>query len=803
MKRKKWTIATIIILILLITVSCVLWIFASVLIRNEKAEGTKQLQTKIDIYTNQLSKVLSTPLWNFDNLMIEEIIKNYMNDKELYTITLKESDNNKYIIIISRDNKWNIITARSIPLHGYDIIKQQSTIIYNNKIIGEVSVYLTTKFSNNKIRNRAIYIILISLLLETILIVTLYFTFWIIIIKPVKIINQFSKSVIENEHQALSIKFPKILGEISNLYATINQMVDILYQRHVNYQIIAQKFKILFEKSPISILLEDVSEIITHFKKLKENNISNLDVYMERNSEEFYMLLSKIQIIEVNQAACVLFEVPGENEITDCKSPLLTEILMPFYKESLQILWDGLNSYRGEFEIKTLNGRFKYVIAKWNLIETSQQKNFLLVSITDITERKNIELILIENERELKFKNEEYFTLNEELSESNERILKINEELVKAKEKAEESDKLKGAFLDNLSHEIRTPLNAIIGFSDLLQEKSNMDSKTNNYISIIQLSSQQLLAIVSDVLTISRIQTGQETMCVNPVTVASIFDNLFELYKEAAYKKSLKFNYNKDTNKSEIQILTDESKVTSIIGAFLSNAIKFTQTGQIELGYEVKERFIIIYVKDTGIGISKGDIPYIFDRFRQANKDISVNYGGTGLGLSIAKAYSEMLGGNISVTSRISKGTTFTFTMPYVAFETEETAVNNGAKNLEHKKTILIAEDEFYNYQLIESMLEEQNMQLIKASNGSEALEICRNNDSIDLVLMDIKMPIMDGVSAFKEIRKFRKNLPVIAQTAYDVEQENLHLIQNGFNDFLTKPIKKKKLLETIFRYTK
>jgi PAS domain S-box-containing protein len=380
-------------------------------------------------------------------------------------------------------------------------------------------------------------------------------------------------------------------------------------------------------------------------------------------------------------------------------------------------------------------------------------------------------------------------------------LQKITEQtLTNALQRAENSDRLKDAFLHNLSHEIRTPLNAIVGFSELLKDNEiSLPETVRDYASIIQKSSNQLLSIVTDVLTMASIQTGHETVVNTKVNLDSLTGLIFASFNPTAEHKKLNFVIKRNNSDVPEFFMSDQTKVTQIISNLLENAFKFTSEGQIELSCDCVDGFLKFYVKDTGIGIPLAAQKYIFERFRQADNDIHVKYGGTGLGLSICKSYAEMLGGSLSLISYPGVGSEFCLSIPYVqppdTVKDEKTDKSMKSPNL----TILVAEDEIYNFELIEAFLRITEINLLYATNGYEALKLCENNKFIDLVLMDIKMPIMDGITALKEIRKVRRDLPILAVTAYALENEKEKFLDLGFNDYISKPIKKEILIESIF----
>ncbi len=417
----------------------------------------------------------------------------------------------------------------------------------------------------------------------------------------------------------------------------------------------------------------------------------------------------------------------------------------------------------------------------------------------DITIRKQIEFELKESERNLIKQNTEYHTLNdeylalnEELTESFNHIQKMNSELITAKNKAEESDNLKSAFLANMSHEIRTPLNAILGFSGLLRDVSDSRDKTDEYVEIIESSGQQLLNIIDDILEISKIEAGQINISPETININKVMRELYQLYSKQAELKDLKLLL-LDDYRNEFYTLTDENRLKQVMCNLLNNAIKFTSAGKIQFGYEIEEDDIRFYVIDTGIGLSEEDRSIIFKPFRQVETGSARSYGGNGLGLSISKALVERLGGSLSVESEPMKGSSFSFTIPYIRCATPspigETSDEEVKNNHWDHFTILVAEDEMFNYSYIEEILNHTNVQILHAWDGKEAVEFVRRHPEISLVLMDIKMPEMDGYTAARLIKKMRPRLPVIAQTAYAMSENRENDSQAGFDHYISKPV--------------
>ena len=377
------------------------------------------------------------------------------------------------------------------------------------------------------------------------------------------------------------------------------------------------------------------------------------------------------------------------------------------------------------------------------------------------------------------------------------------EKLKLSKEKAEESDKLKTAFIHNISHEIRTPMNAIVGFSALLTEPGLDEVSVLSYIDTITQSSNQLLAIINDIIEISNIEAGILKCSKNEIKINLVFQRLFDQFYPKAAEKGIAFRKETPLPDNEAIIQTDNTKFIQILTNLLGNAFKFTAKGRIEFGYILNDRFINFYVSDTGIGIPEDQFQRVFDRFYQVEHIMARHFEGTGLGLSISKAFVELMGGKIWVDSELGKGSVFYFTLPYSKSETivpealtivQETSFNK-------KASILVAEDDENNFYLIMKFLTFPNITLIRAKNGLEAVKCCESGQPVDLVLMDLKMPEMDGYEATKKIKGINPDLPVIAQSAYVTDKEKAY--NSGCVDIIIKPFRKKDLSEIVKKYLK
>ena len=378
-------------------------------------------------------------------------------------------------------------------------------------------------------------------------------------------------------------------------------------------------------------------------------------------------------------------------------------------------------------------------------------------------------------------------------------------ELVKAKLKAEEGDRLKSSFLANLSHEIRTPMNAIIGFTDLLINTKLKKEEKLEYLKVIDKSGRNLVFIIDDLIEMSKIESNQITPNFTTVNLESCMNELYETINITIPKsKNIDFKVIQNIDYECHNIVTDEIKLKQVIVNLVNNAIKFTHEGFVSFGYEIDEENaqIIFNIEDTGLGIDEKNHKYIFDRFKRIESDMSVQAGGLGLGLAISKAYVEMMGGTITLESKVEEGSLFSFSIPLVYGKLksikEKPLVVPKLSNLKEEGVILVAEDDNINFLLLKKIMQNKNYNIIRAVNGEEAVAICANNSNIDLVLMDIKMPIMNGFEALVKIKEIRSDLVVIAQTAYASNEDKERIYSAGFYEYLTKPINREKLFEML-----
>ncbi len=613
----------------------------------------------------------------------------------------------------------------------------------------------------------------------------------------------------------IEILHPDDIEKMSNIWSEIIQNPNKIYKakyRHkhktqewIYLEAIGQNLLNNPEVEAVLLNVRDISENIKFRNEIIENErklhtlMSNLPgmAYRCKNDKNWTMEFVSDGSFELT--GYTFFELENNNLLA------FNDIILPEYQDKLWKKWQIILAenkvFRDEYQIITKDNQIKWVWEQGVGVYSENGEVIALEGIIlDITENKKILQKLIERETLLKHQNEEYIALNEELRHT-------NHNLITAKEKVYESEKLKTSFLQNMSHEIRTPLNAICGFADMLNDNDLDDEKRKSLVNIIINSSNQLLSIMNDILIISTIETKQQNINIKEININSLLIELMSIYTPKTKSQNISLFIKQQLNDEYAIIKNDIIKLRQVLTNLLNNAVKFTKKGIIEFGYLLdvidNKHYIKFYVKDTGIGIKPELHHKIFERFRQAETSISDNYGGTGLGLAISKAYVEILGGKIWLESELNTGSTFYFTLPYNPDNIDIKSVfqNNFEDINVSKPTILVAEDDEFNFLYIEQLLKKVDCFLIHAKNGKEAVDLCNNNFNISLIIMDLKMPIMNGYEATQIIKTKYPNIPIVAHTAYALSDDIDRASQYGFDDYIVKPVNNKDLYKVVDRY--
>ncbi|WP_372744898.1 response regulator [Lutibacter sp.] len=606
--------------------------------------------------------------------------------------------------------------------------------------------------------------------------------------------NQLEESILipfvaKNSEEWLTVK---------NYFINKVQEKDIIFEElNINsnnyyaYKLNSYGYLILGRKKSLDIILRnELKPIINHLGK---NLQLAFEISQRKKAEELLQISEKnLRTLSKSTAASILifydknviYSNPAASKLTGYSNEEFQQLkvrdlvhpkFIDFIIENNPFNPNYLNK-KNEFEIAILkkNKKEKWIDAKigkieWNGLECG------IISAFEITKRK-----------------------------------KVEKQLIKAKENAENSERLKSAFLANMSHEIRTPMNGILGFTELLKTPNLPQEKQQKFIEIIEKSGDRLLNLINNIVDISKIESNLMKTLLVDVNINEQLDYLFTFFNPEASAKGIKLSYSKGLEDAAAVIRTDREKLYAVLLNLIKNAIKYTKSGTIDFGYNLQQQdqdyYIEFFIKDTGIGVPKNRQKAIFERFIQADIEDTNALQGAGLGLSISKAYVKMLGGKIWIHSAINKGSSFYFTLPYISFNKNESLLATPSNTEIQEKLnikILIVEDDETSKTLITTFLKPITNTILTATNGIDAVEICKNNNDIDLILMDIKMPLLNGFKATEQIRTFNKKVIIIAQTAYSLEGDKEKALKFGCNNYISKPINKNELFELINFYFK
>lgn len=389
-------------------------------------------------------------------------------------------------------------------------------------------------------------------------------------------------------------------------------------------------------------------------------------------------------------------------------------------------------------------------------------------------------------------------------------IMLVMKNYEEEKKKADESNRLKSFFLANISHEIRTPMNSILGFSELLHDSALPDEEKLHYIRIIHKSGHHLMGLIDDIIDLSRIEAGEIVMHPKPFPIDALMGDLYDIFTMQLKTGVVRLVMELPAGVRPGSIVADEMRLRQVLMNLIGNAVKFTESGSIWFGYRIAgpDR-LLFHVADTGIGIAPEHLKDIFLQFRQADDSYTRKYGGAGLGLSISQKLVNLMGGEIRVESEPGRGTIFTFDIPYQpATESagprpgqERSGEESGSRDRWKGKTVLVVEDDDDSYRFLERVMARYGINVMRSSNGLDAVETCRNDAAIDCVLMDIQLPFISGTEAAKKIREIRKDLPIIAQSGNVYDADRAACLEAGCNEFIAKPILPDALLAVLDRF--
>jgi len=497
--------------------------------------------------------------------------------------------------------------------------------------------------------------------------------------------------------------------------------------------------------------------------------------------------------LSLNQSNTILTQLPVSVLITDTAFNIeycnpATRLITAYSEDELEgkridflIDADFYDSYSSEIKQQLSEGRV------WNgeylLHREDDSKIWISASISPVFDQKG----QLTN----------YTIVQQDISQQK----KLLEELTIAKEKAESGDRLKTAFMNNISHEIRTPLNSILGFSELLfDEQSFQLEDRDRYLKMVQQSSQRLINTITAYMDISLISCGNYQLHQRNFSLNPIFQMLRDRFAESHPNDFVQLELS--IPEEDIEVYGDTECVEKVMSHLIDNAIKFTPSGKVSFGYKLVPEGIKLFVEDTGIGIDPRMQQQIFEFFVQENQSNTRGHEGSGLGLAIVKGIVELSNGSIEIQSEKRKGTKIEVYLPS-DIQNNTVKTNLKSQSMQHNNqkspVILIAEDEDTNFFVLDLFIRKSlHMKTVRAANGLEAVELFKSNPDIILVLMDIKMPVLDGISATKKIKAVKPDIPVIAITAYALSGDEHKLRMAGCDDYVSKPVQKKELLRKI-----
>jgi PAS domain S-box-containing protein len=567
-------------------------------------------------------------------------------------------------------------------------------------------------------------------------------------------------------------------------------------------EILKQKDAMQSQAEEMAAQSEELQEKAEILRKINEE-LEKLSIVASETDNAIAIMDEKGQFLWINDGFTRLYGYsPDEyfSMYSNIFETVRSDEIIKLIRQSLETR----QSVLFETRVDTKAGKRLFIQSTITPITGPNGKIDKLVAIdSDITRLKEAEWEIIKKSEQITAQKEE---LEQHRNHLEQIVKKRTEELEIAKNKAEESDRLKSAFLANMSHEIRTPMNAIIGFSNLLVNPDIPGEQKDEFAHLIIQSGNSLLQLIEDIIDIAKIEAGQLKIVSGICNLALLLAELYEFFRQRiqiVYNKDIRLALQIPNSHKSLQIRTDQLRLKQVFTNLIENAIKFTNKGLIECGFHVLEEggqaIIRFYVKDSGIGMTEKEQQIIFERFTKIETDRTRLYRGAGLGLAISKNIVEMLGGELKVESEVNKGSEFYFGFP---LEESGLAENKplkpeGPVYQWNNKTILVAEDEDSNFRFIEVFLSPTGVKIVRAIDGKDVLEKFEKGN-FDLLLMDIKMPVMDGLEATREIRKKNQEIPVIALTAYAMQNDEQECLQAGCNAFISKPVDQVKMMETL-----
>ncbi|MCI0491358.1 MAG: response regulator [Planctomycetes bacterium] len=717
------------------------------------------LQSELELAGEQLAAGIALAVWNFDNDQIRKIMESKMKDRAVFGLEVRAGDT---IYALARGVDWEVDDAPAGGFADTDLLETRRDITLAGQSIGSISVYFTARFLEAQLAQAREVLVVAVLLLDLILILSIYWLIWRRVLRPLKLIEEYSVSVSSGHKQEAVALTQPLVGEFGQLRNSLNKMVELLETQLVEVKELHERVWKMVGGCPIglSIYCPSTGKIVYVNKKLTDvvgyrlEDVPDVDAWfrLAYPDEAYRREVIAVWIAKVERAIEQNKEVESQDYTVTCK--------------------DG--------SVKTVE------------IGGVSSGDYIMAVFNDVTDRKKAEEAVQAYQEHL-----------EELVELR------TQELVVARDQAEEASKAKSIFLANMSHELRTPLNSVIGFSRMMSTDIDLNPRQQRNLEIIHQSGKHLLTLINDILELSKIEAGKMETTIETLNLHRLLQEVADMLQPRADQAGISLVV--ETSGLPPAVKGDAAKLRQILLNLVANAIKFTRKGGVVLrakgildGNDVAVEF---QVTDTGIGIHPQDQQRIFEPFVQVES--AGERSGTGLGLSISRQYVQMMGGDIELQSVVGEGSTFRFTLKMPVGEAvsaiaagDEPRVTGVADRFAGRR-VLVADDNPEMRMLLRDLLESLGLQVLEAQNGAQAKEVIASAKP-QVVLLDWRMPVLDGIALTKQIRASGDppQPAIIMLTAHAFDEDRREAIAAGVDDFMSKPIDAEVLYAMIERHT-
>ena len=762
---------------IMLALTAVLSVFGYLDYRTESSKLRQELESSLENSLNRLSIALSAPLFTYHDSGVEDVILSEMENNILMGVCIHEPGNSPPKYAYTRSEEGNVIAVKELTAKP-EYLSDQRKIVHVTEYIGDVQVFVTPSFMHQHLQESLIFIIVQTLITDVILIAIVVFLFAFRFARPISMLTKASAEMaFGNLDYEIEMNREDELGILSRSFCNMRdsikqQMRELAQHRDDLENMVKERTAELTEAN------EKLGQEIVDRKKVEHDlSVSQERLMSALNATDTGLWDWDVKTGEAYFSPSyytMLGYEPDEFEASyeSWRNLLHPEDLGPIEKKLVDHL-KRVEPFEYEHRLKTKSGDYKWILSRGKSItkDTDGSPVRIVGTHTDITELKQYQ-----------------------------------EELTHAKTAAEEANQAKSQFLANMSHEIRTPMNAIIGFSDILSGEEMTDEHIR-YVNLVRDSAHNLLDLINDILDFSKIEAKQLEIETVECSLGRILGFIDSTMGQQAEKKSLEFEIVTCDGLPE-RICTDPARLRQCLINLTSNAIKFTEKGHVYVNVSLEDRdnqtHIRFGIEDTGIGIPEDNHEEIFTPFTQADGSHTRKYGGTGLGLTVTKQLAGLLGGELTLSSEVGRGSVFSLTIPANIDVTKQSRLDihathikpqsNAIEQTEFVCNVLVAEDSPTNMVLVKLLLEKMGLQVTGVEDGNQALQKVLTQE-FDLILMDMMMPNMNGYEAARAIKNEGITTPIVALTANAMKGDREKCIEAGCDDYLTKPIDRGDLL--------